>query len=244
MAEAKVGGLKNFIASVKTEGLMRTSRYAVTLSPPKAMKTPKDLRKILLFCSDVQIPGVTMSTTQIRMFGEIRESPYEKMFDNITMTFYVDNNMKVKQFFDDWISVIQNPSTRSFEYYKNYITNITLDVEDIKDRKRYEVKLFECYPKNVGSISVGYESKDIMKLQISMNYKYWTSTSFDAPKETKESPWDRYLKMPTINGRELESLPSVPSEWAENYLGFQKNFNNPLPENDTMVTGVTEYFGR
>ena len=166
--------LKNFISLVKTEGLMRTSRYSIVLSPPKDMRGQRDMRKIQLFCSDVQIPGVTLSTTQIRMFGEVRESPYEKMFDNITLSFYVDNNMKVKQFFDDWMGIIQSPSSRNFGYYKNYITDMILSVEDTKDRKRYEVRLFECYPKNVGGISMAHESKEVMKLQVSMNYKNWT----------------------------------------------------------------------
>jgi hypothetical protein len=235
--------LKNFISLVKTEGLMRTSRYSIVLSPPKDMRGQRDMRKIQLFCSDVQIPGVTLSTTQIRMFGEVRESPYEKMFDNITLSFYVDNNMKVKQFFDDWMGIIQSPSSRNFGYYKNYITDMILSVEDTKDRKRYEVRLFECYPKNVGGISLAHESKEVMKLQVSMNYKNWTSRSFDAPKETKESPWSRFLKMPTINGRELESLPSVPSEYTENFSGYQESFNQ-LPDTDSMVTSISSYTGR
>lgn len=238
MAESKNGALKNFIATVKTEGLMRSSRYAVTLTPPRSVGAFKDLKKILLFCSDVQMPGVQLSTTQIRQYGELRESPYEKQFDNINMTFYVDNNMAVKNFFDTWVSSIQDPKTRTFEYYDYYTTNIVLEIEDLKDRKRYEVKLSECYPKNVGSVSVGYDNKEVMKLQVSMNYKYWTSRAFDAPKETKESPWARFLKMPTINGRELESLPSVPAEYTDNFTGFQESLN--LPDNETMFSGVSE----
>ena len=235
--------LKNFIALVKTEGLMRTSRYSIVLSPPKGMRGQRDMRKLQLFCSEAQLPGLTMSTTQIRMFGEVRESPYEKMFDNITLSFYVDNNMKVKQFFDDWMSVIQNPTTRNFEYYKNYITDMVIDVEDTKDRKRYEIKLFECYPKNIGGITMSQESKEVMKIQVSMNYKYWTSRSFDTPKETKESPWARFLKMPTINGRELGSLASVPSEYTDNFNSYQESFNK-LPDNNTMVSDVMSYMGR
>jgi hypothetical protein len=240
MAESKNGALKNFIATVKTEGLMRSSRYAVTLSPPRSVGSFKDLKKILLFCADVQMPGVQLNTTQIRQYGELRESPYEKQFDNVSMTFYVDNNMAVKNFFDTWMDSIQDPNTRAFEYYDYYTTNMSLDIEDLKDRKRYEVKLFECYPKSVGSVSVGYDNKEIMKLQVSMNYKYWTSRAFDAPKETKESPWARFLKMPSINGRELDSLPSLPQDYANSFTKFQESFN--LEDNDTMFSGATKIF--
>jgi hypothetical protein len=243
MAESKNGNLKNFIAMVKTEGLMRTSRYNVNMRTPKSITTAPNMRKILLFCSDITIPGVTIATNQIRIHGEIREAPNEKMFDNTNLSFYVDNNMEVKKLFDSWINSIQNPVTRNFNYYDEYVTEIKIDVEDTKDRKRYEVRLFECYPKNVGGISLAHESKEVMKLQVSMNYKNWTSRSFDAPKETKESPWSRFLKMPTINGRELESLPSVPSEYTENFSGYQESFNQ-LPDTDSMVTSISSYTGR
>lgn len=229
MAESKNGNLKNFIAQVKTEGLMRTSRYAVSMRVPRSINSySPNMRKILLFCTDITIPGVTIATNQIRIHGEVREAPNEKMFDNASMTFYVDNNMEVKKFFDAWVNSIQDPVTRNFQYYDQYVSEIKIDVEDTKDRKRYEVEMHECYPKSVGQIQVGYEQKEIMKLTVSMNYKYWKSKSFLAPKETKESPWSRFLQMPTINGRELTSQPSipeVPEQYNSNFSGFQQTFN-------------------
>ena len=225
MAEPKNGNLKNFIALVKTEGLMRTSRYNVSVRVPKSMSYSPNMRKILLFCSDITLPGVTMATNQIRIHGEVREAPNEKMFDNASLSFYVDNNMEVKKFFDQWMESIQDPYTRNFNYYDDYISEIKIEVEDTKDRKRYEIIMEECYPKNVGQIQIGYDQKEVMKLQVSMNYKYWTSRSFAAPKETKESPWARFLKVPTINGREFTSQPSVPEEYTSNFNGFQQDFN-------------------
>lgn len=235
MAESKNGNLKNFIAMVKTEGLMRSSRYNVSMRLPKSVTSSPNMRKILLFCSDVTIPGVTLATNQIRIHGEVREVPNEKMFDNASLNFFVDNNMEVKKFFDSWVNSIQNPITRNFNYYDQYITEIKIDIEDTKDRKRYEVTMHECYPKNIGQLQVGYDQKEVMKLQVSINYKYWTSKSFAAPKETKDSPWDRFLKMPTINNRELISEPSVavPDQYVSDFSGFQENFNT-----------FTEYNGR
>jgi len=138
MAEPKNGNLKNFVALVKTEGLMRTSRYNVSLRIPKSMSYSPNMRKILLFCSDITIPGVTIATNQIRIHGEVREAPNEKMFDNASMSFYVDNNMEVKKFFDQWIESIQNPFTRNFNYYDDYISEIKIEVEDTKDRKLWK----------------------------------------------------------------------------------------------------------
>ena len=234
MASAKKNtNLTNFIASIKTDGLIRTNRYSVTLTPPKSVGDIGDMRKMLLYCSDVQLPGVNISTAPVRTFGELREAPYEKLFDNLNMTFYVDNNMFVKAFFDRWINCIQNPQSRTFEYYNNYITNIKIEVEDMKDRKRYEVELYECYPKGVSPIQLSYESKEIMKLQVSMNYKNWISRPYNVPLDKRVSQWDA-----------IKEAFSVPDKFLNNFGGFQSDFNNAQPETAGVVTGVTQYTGR
>lgn len=234
---SKNGNLNNFIATVKNEGLMRTSRYAVTITPPKDLTSlGTNIRKIMMFCSDVSLPAINLSTVPIRQYGEAREVPYEKMYDNISMTFYVDNNMEVKLFFDRWMDIIQNPYTRTFNYYNNYTTTMDIDVEDLKDRKRYNVQALECYPKSVGAIQMGYDNKEIMKLTVSMNYKYWKSVPYGAVSDKKESPWSRFLQAPTINGKQIIDTPSVPDSYVNNFSGFQNEVNRG--ESNTASTGV------
>lgn len=169
--------LNEFIAQVKDVGISRTNRYSVVMAPPQNnwMGEFSNLRDILLFCDQVQLPGVSFATIQNRSFGEFREVPYEKLFNEISMSFYVDQNLYVKSFFDAWVNSIQNPNTRTFAYYKSYITQMTINVEDVQDNVRYKIVAHECYPKTVSPIQLDYASKDIMRLQVSMMYKYWTT---------------------------------------------------------------------
>lgn len=227
--------LKEFISNIKTDGLMRSSRYTVIMSSPKAMGNSEanNLRQILLFCSEASIPGVNISTTPIKSFGEVRETPYDKVYDNVNLTFYVDQNMHVKYFFDSWVNSIQNPQTRTFEYYKNYITDIFIQVEDTRDDSRYLVILKECYPKSLSPISIGYENKEIMKMQVSMNYKYWESYKVPAdPTKKQLSALDSIFKLPTLNNKELGS-------YIDDFTNFQ---SNALPEVQNFITGVTDRF--
>jgi len=168
--------INNFISEVKFEGLARQNRFAVLFTPPVNIGTP-DLQTVLLFCDTSQLPGVNFSTVQNRTYGEFREIPYEKLYDNLNMSFYVDTKMKVKSLFDSWINQIQNPVTRNFNYYNNYTCNMKINVQDTVDRTRYQLTLYECYPKTLGAISLDYASKEIMKLPVTMQYKYWTATA-------------------------------------------------------------------
>lgn len=167
--------LNEFISQVKNVGLSRSNRYSVIMTPPPAAKVAEfgDLRQLLLFCDQVQLPGINLSTTQNRTFGEFREVPYEKLYGDVNMSFYIDTSLYVKSYFDNWMGAIQDPVTRKFEYYRNYITDINIDVEDLNDEVRYSVTLFECYPKTISAIQMDYSNKDVMKLSVTMQYKYW-----------------------------------------------------------------------
>lgn len=171
--------LSEFINAVKSEGIAKTNRYKISFTNPKILNQNNELqRKLEMFCFQTQLPGVNISTFQSRTFGETREIPYERLFDNVNFTFYVDRQMFIKTFFDSWVNGIQDTKTRAFNFYNDYITDITITVEDSEGNTTYGVKLFECYPKTVAPISLGYDQKDAMQIQVSMNYKYWQASTY------------------------------------------------------------------
>lgn len=214
--------LRNFISEVKKGALARNNRYAVLFQLPAGVRfNPDSLQKTLLFCDQIQLPGVNYSTVQNRTFGEFRETPYEKLFDNLTMSFYVDNDMKVKALFDEWIGSIQDPLTRNFNYYNNYTCDMTIEVQDLQNKTRYELTLSECYPKNIGSIQLDYANKDVMKLQVTMQYKYWNATTINT----------------LANGQKIPT--NFIDKLTRNFTGFQQQLNGVIGESaGNFVTGA------
>ena len=91
--------IKEFVASVKNNGLSRTNRYAVMFTNiPWA--EGQLLRNTTMLCEQVQLPGTNFNTNETRTFGEIRKAPYERLYEDINMSFYVDKEMKNKIMFD------------------------------------------------------------------------------------------------------------------------------------------------
>lgn len=163
--------LNDFISQVKHNGMARTNRYVVYFNLP--WETDYALRDVLLFCDQVQLPGTNFNTADMRTYGETRKAPYERLYEDINMSFYVDKEMKNKLLFDRWFNQIQNPWTRTFNYYDNYRTDIVIEVQDLKDQSRYGIKLFEAYPKSMGAVQLDYAGKDIMKISVNFAYKYY-----------------------------------------------------------------------
>lgn len=226
--------IKDFISQVKKGALARTNRFAISFTPPTANTSkpyitgasPEDLRKVILFCDQVQLPGINFSTVQNRTFGEFRETPYEKLYDNISMSFYVDNDMKVKLLFDQWMNSIQDTQTRTFSYYDQYTTDMSIEVQDINDKTRYQIKLFECYPKSIGNIQMDYAAKDVMKLTVNMQYKYWVSEG----------------KSVLPNGQTVST--GLIDKFTKDFSGFQQSLNNVIgAQAGNFVTGAIGSYG-
>ena len=127
------------------------------------------------------------STAANVTYGESREIPYTRLYDNISMSFYVDNDMTTKRYFDDWLFSIQDPSKRVFNYYENYITDIIIKIEDLNNNTAYGIKLIEAYPKTISAIDLDYSSKEVMKINVNMAYKYWTPIDLSDYEYTPES---------------------------------------------------------
>lgn len=218
--------LKDFIAEIKKGALARTNRYAVLFDTPEGVNS-SSLRKILLFCDQVQLPGVNFSTVQNRTFGEFREVPYEKLFDNLNISFYVDQDMKVKSMFDKWINMIQDPLTRNFNYYDKFIApKFEIEVQDINDKTRYQLTLWEAYPKNISSVQLDNSSKDIMKLNVTIQYRYWTATTIQ----------------PLPDQQKISN--SLIDKAIRNFTGFQETLNQTLgTKAGNAITGSALTYG-
>lgn len=168
---------QNFMAFVRGNGLARQNRFYVDMGVPKVLADLNGMRGVQtsdtkdFFIKGASIPGVAVSSETVRLTGEAIEVPYDRTFSQITLTFYVDVNLKVRRYFDMWIDKIQNPSSRVMSFYGDYITNISLFVLDINDKQRYRMTCFECWPKSVGALTVDNEQSGIMTMDITFEFR-------------------------------------------------------------------------
>lgn len=171
--------LNEFISKVKSTGLAKTNRYRVTIATPTLMTGFMNSgRLITLFCESTSLPGQVVATTEQRIMGETREFPYSKFYDNITLSFYIDNNFEVKGFFDNWLNSVSNTQNKITSYYKDYIApTVLIEVLPMDSEvSTYSITLHEAYPKGISPIQLSADSRDIAKIGVSLNYKYYTTS--------------------------------------------------------------------
>ncbi len=211
---------KDFIAEIKTKGLARTNRFTVDFTPPKAM--PEFTKRMLLFCEKANLPGINFATTANRSYGETREVVYDRMYEPIQLTFHVDRGMTVKSIFDQWGQYIINPMDRTVGWYSDYVTPMTIRIQDLEDKVTYLVQLFDAYPKSISTISLDAQNNnDTMRLDVTFQYKYWYAAAIEQ---------DPYTQ--------LEKTAGGYKGYFDNFTGFQEKFGKGLGEAGNFLTGA------
>lgn len=154
-----------------------------------------------------------MSTTQARTFGEYREMPYEKLYDTVNLTFLNDTDMKVKTFWESWIGNIQDPVTRQFKYYNEYTSTVDIFVYDVNNNTKYQVTLYEAYPKTVSASELNQGSREVLKTTVTMQYRYYRSSEVSGNVGTLASQI-------AVDGNS--------DFFTSSFDGFQTQFNNAI----------------
>ena len=118
------------------------------------------------------------------------------------------------------------------------------------DNDRYLVRLYEAYPKSVGSVQMSYESKEIMKVTVQMMFKYWRASDrrTNVPMQAAGKQISANGSDPTYNftpsGLQI-SAPEVKSE-----VNIKNPYNDPklpfglpgLPSSALKIPNLSSFF--
>ena len=231
--------LNNFIAEVRN-GMAKANHFSTIIALPFTISAEAQ-NKVLLFCDQSQLPGISFGSNQVRSYGEFKEVPYEKIYEPITLSFYVDAKMTVKSIFDKWTDLIQDTTSRDFNWPNEYIApTIDIIVENSEGRDAYIVTLYNCYPKSVGAIQLDYAAKDVMKLSVGITYQYAVMQQLDYPSPTQDFRDSSGKTMEDFNYG-FKSTSEIPTEYLNDFTSFQNDVNSFLDLTQGGVKAVDSF---
>lgn len=226
--------LNEFISKVKSNNFARQNRFTVSISSPAG----GDSNLTELFCEQAVLPGISVSTQPVRTYGEAREVVYDRNFESITLTFLVDKQYAVKDFFESWMNKVIDPNSRLVGFYDEYVRDMVIMTQDNKDNDTYYVILRELYPKTIAPIQLDHNSKDIVKLQVTFNYKYHINIRLASPDNDKNpkklfgldipDPYKMSRQLGEYMRGSVTNALNIPDLYFDNFQQFQENLNDRL----------------
>ena len=169
--------LNNFLSKFHDKnGYALPSRYEVLILPPGEPLNLNSARKVSMRVESIEMPGRALNTSP----DSNRYGIQPEIVDGITfagtigLTIQTSSDLEERVFFQSWQELAWNRSTWNVGYYNDYVGTMEIYILDINNNKRYGVKIIDCFPKEIGPISLSYtQAIDIIKTPITMEYKYW-----------------------------------------------------------------------
>ena len=93
--------ISEFQAKVADKGLARQNRFQVIIP------NSGDLELFTLYCQAASLPGASVQVKKQNLFGPAYIRPANINYgEQLTLSFLIDREMKIKKGFDDWVHQI------------------------------------------------------------------------------------------------------------------------------------------
>jgi hypothetical protein len=175
-------------------GLARPTHFYVSITPPSTLQYASYSREVPFFCSDAVLPGMVFQTMGVKTggYGVSEFRPHDVTFNEVSLTFMVDSDAKVIDYFQKWMTLIHNWSIDTagvqqgsklaygeFAYPEDYeAPRVSIYYFNPAGDEIIRYDLNRAFPVQIGSIGVGWEMNDqISKLPITFAYKNWDTES-------------------------------------------------------------------
>ena len=193
MAGPRPNRIKTSDLKSRILNLAQTSVYQVKIQPPPSVNAFLQVKgfnyynqgeNLELLCSQASLPGTFLRTHEATddYHGVTEKMAYRRDYDDtLNLTFYVDRNYNVIEFFDSWIDFISGQGNQKVakspyanyrfnfpETYKNNIYLTKFEKEIAGQNLAYT--FVNAFPISITSTQVSYEQSDILKCNVSFSY--------------------------------------------------------------------------
>jgi hypothetical protein len=177
--------IRGFSAAVRKMGMARPTHFEVEITEPLSLYAGKGpvTRTVNLFCKSASLPQTRINTSRLQIAG--RPPSYFPISadyggDNITLSFYVDQNMDVKAFFDEWIDNVIARENGEVQYANSYYSQMTVKQLNANHRVVYAVKFEDIFPVAINPLMLDHNSTgQVHELSVTFNYRRWDYDTID-----------------------------------------------------------------
>ena len=135
---------------------------------------PASAGAVNIMCNTMSMPQRSLLTYDLTQNSAPFGVPYSASYDPATFTFYADQDLNTKKYFDIWQSTVVNLKNNTMNYPSEYVSSVDMWALDTMGQDTYGVHLEEAWPVTVGSVDYGYADNDsVQVISVTFRYKYW-----------------------------------------------------------------------
>jgi len=132
-------------------------------------------RYLALQCETAELPGRTLNSQSVKIYGPTFMVPFQTQFTETTLTFICTNEFYERKLFDNWLNCIMPLDTNNLRYSKGtetrYLTNIKIIQYDDFIKQIYAVELMDAFPIGVATQPLSWGEDGFHRVSIQFAYQ-------------------------------------------------------------------------
>jgi len=167
--------LDNFLSEIRSQYTPRSDRFEVIFNLPPALVNRVNARQLSLYCEEAQIPGFAATNLPVKIgaWTEYRTQNVEFLTTEMSFTFIIDEKWRVREAFEEWISLAGDPNSKEVGYYEDYVSTIDIKSLAVDDGVLAEWKLVDATPKLINLTPVSWGNSGMIRMSVSFSAKRW-----------------------------------------------------------------------
>jgi len=208
-----------------------------------------------LLCHNAVLPTTQLATVDVvgNYIGITETFAHKRIYQDISLEFYVDNNYNTLKFLEHWMEFIASGASNPIDgtnlpinmnvdegyfirmqYPKYYKSNRTKIIKFDRDYQReIEYTFIGLYPYNIASIPVSYGQSDILKMQVTFKidrYVIGKSYSIDYSRNSDGNKTESQQQIQAGPQPSIRLVPkspgSIPSNGVELFDSNKTTYEN------------------
>lgn len=150
----------------------KSSLFYYSPSWPTALDAPLTEQQTIYLVKTAQMPSTAMDEVTINWQGFDWKFAGKHTYADVTITFNVDLEAKVRMLFERWSNLIHNPNTNFYSTHNVHMKDQRMQMVGYEGETILEFVLHDGWPKEVGQISVDYSSTEVATFDVTFTYSY------------------------------------------------------------------------
>ena len=180
MAILSKSDIGNFIKEFGAAGA-RPSLYEVVITPPGGIKGVDTPEKMTYLCKNAQLPASTIGEIPVSFLGRQIKMPGIRTYENLTLSFYNDEDFSVRHNMEKWMHAIQKfkqpfgnivnlaNSDQGYSSTDMLVRQLSKAGDELRS-----YKFSHCFPTQVSAIDLGFDQAEaIEEFSVTFAYSYF-----------------------------------------------------------------------
>lgn len=132
-------------------------------------------RYLALQCESTELPGKSLQTDEVQIYGPSFQVPRQAVYGDISFTFICTNDFYERKLFDRWMEAIVPTDTNNTRFAKGEKTRFLTDIKIVQYndffKQIYAVDLIDAFPKSINAQSLSWSEEGFHRLTVQFAYQ-------------------------------------------------------------------------